>query len=525
MRTQENRSVSSLFHPFLSRERSWSKQQVQHRNPFFENRTPHVTDRSLFFLSLFLFMSNLSCVLALSNPNAISSTVTESVSSLKFDIKPAPLSSVEALLHGSTTDPADPSHADHQSPIAQVRSSVEKQMNQLQQELLHGFNHSTPAQEIKRVSSPFSWSSSSSSSSSLQDPRPVTIPVDLTHAAIPRTNASTPDRAPSIKTVPPQDLNPPVRPTSGSSKRTVHDVPVAPVPSPSRPTNELKITLSSPFPNQIQEKIPAQRMSRCVFPSSSPFLLHAFPFVLLANKFIQRWIKRPNRRSSKIDRGLPKSNDELWSTFHSIRTETRAVTRHRHRRKQQRRWKCPLHLVRLLPVNCRCFTTAINPRRRLINTITAIRALPSSIVRPNDVQPHRNTTRKTNNDRPIFLLKRADLTFRKSPIRTTINSNNNRVLSVSGKLRCSRCQDELGQGSAMVIESLGLYYHIECFRCFVCNIPLSSSFEGTDVRVRNNRLHCQNCFSDDNGKFNGEAEEERRNNQLIDDLFHCQRLI
>ncbi|CAF3822953.1 unnamed protein product [Rotaria magnacalcarata] len=86
----------------------------------------------------------------------------------------------------------------------------------------------------------------------------------------------------------------------------------------------------------------------------------------------------------------------------------------------------------------------------------------------------------------------------KSPIRTTINSNNNRVLSVSGKLRCSRCNDELGQGSAMVIESLGLYYHIECFRCFVCNIPLSSSFEGTDVRVRSNRLHCQNCFSDEN---------------------------
>ena len=52
----------------------------------------------------------------------------------------------------------------------------------------------------------------------------------------------------------------------------------------------------------------------------------------------------------------------------------------------------------------------------------------------------------------------------------------------------------------MVIESLGLYYHIECFRCCVCNIPLSSSLEGTDVRVRNNRLHCQNCFSDENGK-------------------------
>jgi F-box protein 20 len=99
-----------------------------------------------------------------------------------------------------------------------------------------------------------------------------------------------------------------------------------------------------------------------------------------------------------------------------------------------------------------------------------------------------------------------------------MNYNNDRVLSVSGRLRCTRCNDELGNhfliekfchskkfiflghGSAMVIESLGLYYHIECFRCFVCNIPLSSSFEGTDVRIRNNRLHCQNCFSDENGK-------------------------
>ena len=123
-----------------------------------------------------------------------------------------------------------------------------------------------------------------------------------------------------------------------------------------------------------------------------------------------------------------------------------------------------------------------------------------------------------------FLSNKDIFLFRKLPTRTTINSNNNRVLSVSGRLRCSKCADELGRkfsfvcllvlytftfycftwiaghGSAMVIESLGLYYHIECFRCFVCNIPLSSSFEGTDVRVRNNRLHCQNCFSDENGK-------------------------
>ncbi|CAF1332288.1 unnamed protein product, partial [Didymodactylos carnosus] len=82
-----------------------------------------------------------------------------------------------------------------------------------------------------------------------------------------------------------------------------------------------------------------------------------------------------------------------------------------------------------------------------------------------------------------------------------ISPTKSRVLSVSGKLRCSKCNDELGQGSAMVIESLGLYYHIECFRCCVCNTQLSTGAEGTDVRVRNQRLHCQNCFSDDNGAW------------------------
>jgi hypothetical protein len=72
----------------------------------------------------------------------------------------------------------------------------------------------------------------------------------------------------------------------------------------------------------------------------------------------------------------------------------------------------------------------------------------------------------------------------------------------------------------MVIESLGLYYHIECFRCFVCNIPLSSSFEGTDVRVRNNRLHCQNCFSDDNGENNSRRVTSIF---LLSRIFHISR--
>jgi len=74
-----------------------------------------------------------------------------------------------------------------------------------------------------------------------------------------------------------------------------------------------------------------------------------------------------------------------------------------------------------------------------------------------------------------------------------------RVLSVSGKKRCSHCKEELGRGAAMIIESLRLFYHIRCFKCCVCSIQLGNGEQGTDVRVRNNRLHCQNCYSNDEG--------------------------
>ena len=67
---------------------------------------------------------------------------------------------------------------------------------------------------------------------------------------------------------------------------------------------------------------------------------------------------------------------------------------------------------------------------------------------------------------------------------------------------CVACAAALcrpGQGAAMVIEPLALYYHIECFRCCVCYAPLGTGERGTDVRVRASRLHCQNCYSSDEG--------------------------
>lgn len=36
--------------------------------------------------------------------------------------------------------------------------------------------------------------------------------------------------------------------------------------------------------------------------------------------------------------------------------------------------------------------------------------------------------------------------------------------SVSGKKLCSSCGQPLGKGAAMIIETLSLYFHIQCFK-------------------------------------------------------------
>ncbi len=43
-------------------------------------------------------------------------------------------------------------------------------------------------------------------------------------------------------------------------------------------------------------------------------------------------------------------------------------------------------------------------------------------------------------------------------------SNKAPARSVSGKLHCTNCGKALGRGAAMIIESLGLNYHVDCFR-------------------------------------------------------------
>ncbi|XP_018327077.1 uncharacterized protein DDB_G0284459 isoform X2 [Agrilus planipennis] len=80
-----------------------------------------------------------------------------------------------------------------------------------------------------------------------------------------------------------------------------------------------------------------------------------------------------------------------------------------------------------------------------------------------------------------------------------LQESQNQLLSVSGKKKCSYCGIELGRGAAMIIESLALFYHMECFKCCVCHVQLGDGLMGTDVRVRNQKLHCHNCYSSDDG--------------------------
>ncbi|XP_064442058.1 LIM domain only protein 7 isoform X3 [Mirounga angustirostris] len=66
--------------------------------------------------------------------------------------------------------------------------------------------------------------------------------------------------------------------------------------------------------------------------------------------------------------------------------------------------------------------------------------------------------------------------------------------SVSGKRVCSYCSNILGKGAAMIIESLGLCYHLHCFKCVACECHLGGSSSGAEVRIRNHQLYCNDCY-------------------------------
>ncbi|CAO2639783.1 LIM and calponin homology domains-containing protein 1 [Lemmus lemmus] len=75
-----------------------------------------------------------------------------------------------------------------------------------------------------------------------------------------------------------------------------------------------------------------------------------------------------------------------------------------------------------------------------------------------------------------------------------IESPGEKPKSISGKKLCSSCGLALGKGAAMIIETLNLYFHIQCFRCGICKGQLGDTVSGTDVRIRNGLLNCTDCY-------------------------------
>ncbi|XP_026216392.1 LIM and calponin homology domains-containing protein 1-like isoform X2 [Anabas testudineus] len=71
---------------------------------------------------------------------------------------------------------------------------------------------------------------------------------------------------------------------------------------------------------------------------------------------------------------------------------------------------------------------------------------------------------------------------------------------VSGKRLCSGCSQPLGKGAAMIIDTLGLFFHIHCFKCGVCKGQLGDATAGTDVRIRNGLLSCHECYIASRGR-------------------------
>ncbi|XP_047221210.1 LIM and calponin homology domains-containing protein 1-like isoform X1 [Girardinichthys multiradiatus] len=71
---------------------------------------------------------------------------------------------------------------------------------------------------------------------------------------------------------------------------------------------------------------------------------------------------------------------------------------------------------------------------------------------------------------------------------------------VSGKRLCSGCSNPLGRGAAMIIDTLGLFFHMQCFKCGVCKGQLGDATAGTDVRIRNGLLSCHECYIASRGR-------------------------
>ncbi|CAF1147905.1 unnamed protein product [Adineta steineri] len=413
-------------------------------------------------------------------PRVITNTPLTIVEQFPPPPPPPTLSSVQSVLYGNSTVDNNTKQQRDESPIAQVRSYVEKQMDQLQQDLEFGFSRAP------KIHSPSSPTLPRTPTLARDQQRPMNIPVDYTN--------------PSISLSPP----PPLQQQQQNQQ-------------PEFLRSSLKKSLSTQ--NEF-EQIPTNRTYGLKINPNEQVIhyLDPYPQQVSSVNFTKRSI--PDLPSmTTIHR--PSTAHSLERTVNELRIELPGSYSSQPQVINQQQKKVTIQLNEQIPqqrVTSKQFHTTLNqaPRQPHVDDNAWIRnnqrktpnghsnGRRSAPLAPHqqELQINRQPMSNYHDHHSRYEQQRNFESSPNKPNRTRSAGrtlNNERVLSVSGKLHCSRCNEELGHGSAMVIESLKLYYHIECFRCFVCNVPLTSSPEGIDVRIRNNRLHCQNCFSDENG--------------------------
>ncbi|XP_072321451.1 LIM domain only protein 7b isoform X2 [Eucyclogobius newberryi] len=63
-----------------------------------------------------------------------------------------------------------------------------------------------------------------------------------------------------------------------------------------------------------------------------------------------------------------------------------------------------------------------------------------------------------------------------------------------GRRTCCVCEGVLDSGAAMVIEALGLNFHLACFQCKGCCRDLRGTEPGVQVRIHNHWPYCEACY-------------------------------
>nr|CDS34110.1 Zinc finger LIM type [Hymenolepis microstoma] len=109
----------------------------------------------------------------------------------------------------------------------------------------------------------------------------------------------------------------------------------------------------------------------------------------------------------------------------------------------------------------------------------------------------RRNEKRDNEHRIHKKLKPASKRIPSDPALRQQNMRSNRqsrVNVIGTWYNCASCNQQLGSSDLMIIEELGLFYHLSCFNCFRCGIQLGDGQNETSVRIKNGKIYCYICY-------------------------------